>query len=157
MRRISANRNFTTGFSLFEVMIAMAIIAVLAGFIYSGFSVYFKKSTLDANYSAVRSLLNFARSESLSAKNASDFGVHFDSTSATLFQGSAYSLNDPNNIRLTVTPYVSISAINLGGGSDVVFGRLRGSADHSGTVVLSLVGDSSRTKTITIYGTGVVE
>lgn len=145
------------GFSVFEVFIVVVITGLLAGLIYSGFSVYFKKSALDANYSSVRSLLNLARSESLSAKNASDFGVHFDSTSATLFQGSTYSVSDPNNIRLTVTPYVSISAINLGGGSDIVFGRLRGSADHAGTIVLSLVGDSSRTKTITIYGTGVVE
>jgi len=44
-----------------------------------------------------------------------------------------------------------------GGGVDVIFQRLTGETVQSGTVTMALVASTTRTKTVTIYGTGLFQ
>lgn len=143
------------GFSVVEVLIALAILALLSTIVLSSFLNSRKAQSLSLDADAVAQLIRQARSQTISSRGSSQYGVRFASTTATLFTGSTYIPGTPTNSIFTVSAGNSISAISLsGGGSDIVFSRLSGEASRSGTITLSSVGGS---KTITVYATGVVE
>lgn len=146
------------GFTLLEILIALFILSVAAYSVGSVFSAYNRRQALDAGADTVRALLSEARSLTVSSKNASSYGVHFDAGQAVLFAGTSYSASDPNNKTEKLHPAVRISAISLlGGGSEVVFDRLSGAAEKSGTVTVSLAADSSASRVITVRPTGIIE
>ena len=89
--------------------------------------------------------------------DSSKYGVHFEASRVVLFKGNTYDANDPDNEEYLLRGN-TLSPITLtGGGSDVVFERLNGKTNQSGTVTISSVSDPSRSKVITIRGTGIVE
>ena len=61
----------------------------------------------------------------------------------------------PDNKEVTFHNNLAISNISLaGGGATVMFKRLTGATDQSGTVIVSLVADDSQQRVITISATG---
>lgn len=152
------NRTSSKGFSLVEMLIVLALMGIIALAISGVFSKATSREALEKQTGLVLSLLTQARGLTLSAKNASVYGVHFETTKAVLFTGATYSSSATSNIVETMNSRVQISGISLaGGGSDVVFNRLVGDTSQSGTVTLSLIASSTQTKTITIFGTGVTQ
>lgn len=144
------------GFTLIEVLIALAIVAVIAAVGVTSLSNFNAQEALSVETVKVISLLSKARSQTLSAKGGNAYGVHFEERKAVLFKGAVYSASDPNNQTQVLHTEVKISALSLlGGGSEVVFKKLTGGTAQSGTVTLSLARNPSVTKLITIAGTGI--
>lgn len=121
------------------------------------FVAFRKNAALNKDTETVIETLRQARSETLSSQNASQYGVHISATKITVFTGSTYSPSDSTNRDFLLSPMDTIVTIDLvGGGSDVIFNRLTGETSQSGTVVISSP-TTSKTKTVTIYKTGLVE
>ncbi len=94
----------------------------------------------------------------LASKNANQFGVHLESSQVTLFEGNTFVPGNSSNVVNLLNKRVNINSINLaGGGVDVIFQRLTGETVQSGTVTMALVASTTRTKTVTIYGTGLFQ
>lgn len=147
----------TPGFTLLEILMVVAIMGILVTIIITSFSTLNKAQALDKSARQGASILNQARMLTLSSKEDSVYGVHFESSEITLFKGGSYSSNDPDNIISPLNSIVSITNINLsGGGVDVIFGRLTGNTNTPGTVTFSL-DSSTATKTISVSGTGLIE
>ncbi|TAK57472.1 prepilin-type N-terminal cleavage/methylation domain-containing protein [Patescibacteria group bacterium] len=146
------------GFSLVEIILTLGILAIVSAIVLSSFSNGTDTEALLRNTEAVAAVFAEARSLTTSAKNASNYGVHLASTGPTLFKGTSYSSGIPSNIPLLVNSRVSITDISLtGGGSDVVFDKLTGNTSQNGSFRVTLVSNSSKYKTITVYKTGLVE
>ena len=145
------------GFSVIEILIVVAIFAVIASIGAAPF-VFFKKArALDAAVQESVSALLEARARTLSSRNASQYGVHFNADSATLFSGAVFNPNASDNEEKIFAPLVLISAISLeGGGSDVIFKRLTGETDFYGTVTFRLTAGGARERTLRIGKTGTV-
>ena len=104
----------------------------------------------------VLSLLDEGRADTLSAKDSYAYGVHFESSIIVLFRGAAYSSSDSSNKKVDIDGAVEISNISLaGGGAEVLFQRLTGKTNQSGTVTIRLKSDTSKIKTILIETSGV--
>lgn len=145
------------GFTVLEVVISLAIVVVLATVIVSVFSAFNRAQSLDGATEVVVSLVQEARTLTLASREGMVYGIHFATTSVTLFAGSVYTEGASENDVYELSDAIEISAITLsGGGSDVVFERLSGKTDESGTVTLSAVADPNRSRTITIDPTGLV-
>ncbi len=143
------------GFTLIEILMVIAIMGILITIIISSFSILNKSQALEKSVRQGASIVSQARSLTLSSKEDSNYGVHFESSTLTLFKGPTYSALDANNIITPLNNLVSITNIALtGGGSDVVFERLSGSISTPGTITYTL-GD--KTKSLTISGTGLIE
>lgn len=150
-------RSTRGGFTTPEILIVVFIVAVLSGLAFSSFTSVRSKEILDKNTLQVVSFIEQARTLSLSAKGGESFGVHFGPSQLVRFAGLTYSQNDPRNVTFNIDPAVTVSSMNLtGGGSEVMFRKLRGTTDTPGTVTLSLVASTTQKKVITIGGTGVV-
>ena len=145
------------GSSVIEVLIVITILVVLMTIVLISLSKLNSSQSLDKSASLVVSVLDQARSLTLSSKNSSQYGVYLNSSSVTLFKGSTYNSSDPLNVVTSLDAKVGIRNISLaGGGSSVVFKRLTGSTNQSGTLELFLKDTSTVFRTINISATGVV-
>ena len=144
------------GFTLIEVLLTFAIIAIISVIGVMSLSNFNKDKALDIEVEKVLSLVTKARSLTLSALDGSAYGVHFEERKAVLFNGASYSAGASTNEIQTLNGEVKISAISLaGGGSDVVFAKLTGATAQSGTITVAEVRNASQTKVITIAAIGV--
>lgn len=146
------------GISLVEILIVIAIIALTWLIVYAGFSAINKRQALDKDGLLVTAIINEARSQTLSSKDATVYGVHLEEFSITLFKGSTYNESDPENKTSDLSAHSRISAFALsGGGDDIIFQRLTGATQNFGTITLELRSDSSASSTITVHKTGIIE
>jgi type IV fimbrial biogenesis protein FimT len=146
---------FKKGFTLVEMLVVLAIIAILLLIAIPQFNKFRQAEVLNAASRDVLSSLEKARSNTLSSVNSSEYGVHFQSDQVIIFKGLTYSVGAVTNESISISEPASITNVTLGGVSgstgNVYFNRLYGAPSTTGTVTIST---SSLSKTITISATG---
>jgi prepilin-type N-terminal cleavage/methylation domain-containing protein len=155
--KMSKNKTFS-GFTLIEILVVIAFIALLSTITFQSFRALNDKEALDKDAHGILSLMLEARSLTLSSKNANQYGVHFESDKAVIFTGGVYDANASDNVVMDLNHGVRITDIDLqGGGNEVIFTRLTGNTSQYGTTTISLLADSSKTKSIVIFQSGLSE
>lgn len=139
------------GLTMIELLIVLAVVILLVGGAVTAFSHSTNAKSLSSAADAVVFTLEQAKSEALAGKNGVAHGVHFATSSYTVFAGSTYDTGDPEAV-YTLPNGLSIST-ELSGSTDVTFARLTGDASETGTLTVS---DGSNTKTISIGSAGDV-
>lgn len=143
------------GVTLIELVVVFGAIAILATIVFSAFAPLRDATTLNSVAEQGISLLNEARSKTLSSLAGSQYSVHFETTKMILFKGTVYNVADPENSVVTLPTAVTIPTITLnGGGGDVIFKRLTGATDTHGSLTFQLVSNPAKTRVITITATG---
>ncbi len=150
-------RLFEKGFTLIEIIVIIGILLVISFLTFSSFSNLNSAQALDKDVMEVTSLLNEARSLTLSSKESSQYGVHFETDRIVLFKGSSYSPSESSNIYVDLNRHVLITGINLSLGNEVIFERLTGKALSIGTITLALRAPPATSRTITISSSGIVD
>jgi prepilin-type N-terminal cleavage/methylation domain-containing protein len=146
------------GMTLTEIIVVIAVMSILLAMTVTAFDKLGAMRALDTDTQAIVLELQKARSLTLASKNEKQYGLHFASSSVTLFEGSTYIAGSASSTITYLNPFVSITSLSLtAGASDIVFDRLTGKTSQSGTIVVTLAGKLSATKTIAVYGTGVAE
>ncbi len=146
------------GFTVLEMLIAIAIITLMVTIVTISFSKLNSAQTLEKSATLVTSVLDEARSLTFSSKGDSQYGVYFENSKVTLFKGAIYSSTDPANVITDLHSLVGLRNITLsGGGTSVVFKRLTGNTDQTGTMEIFLKDSPTTFRTITISATGIVE
>lgn len=144
------------GFTMIEIVIVVAIMALLLAVIATPFQSFRNSKALDTTSEEALSLLSEARGNTLSAKEGYQYGVHVESSKMVLFRGGTYSSLDANNKTVILDSALEISSIALAGaGSDIIFDKLTGKTSQPGSFVIRVKSDTSKTRTITVVGTGV--
>lgn len=146
------------GASLVETLIVIGVLALIAALTYETYIRVNANKALDTDAQRIIAELAEARSLTIGSKNASEWGVHIASSSVTLFSGTTYDEGASTNTSIDLHPAVQVDRVNiLGGGTDIVFMRLTGATNATGTITLIYTASSSVSRTITIYGTGVTD
>ena len=144
-------------FSLIEILLVIAIMAILASMAVTGFGVFATGAGANASARVVLGTLEEAHARTLSAEGNTSYGVHFATTTVTMFAGETYDPTESTNEVRTLRR-ASITDITLsGGGSSVHFARLVGTASATGTVTVVQNADTTLSRTIVIHSTGLVE
>jgi prepilin-type N-terminal cleavage/methylation domain-containing protein len=145
------------GFTILEVLMGLVILVIATSIVLISLSKLNSSQVLEKNTSLVVSILDEARSLTLSSKDGLQYGVHFEPSSVTLFRGSTYSVSDPNNVVTSLDNRLEIEDITLtGDSSSVVFKRLSGGTDQSGSLEIFLKESPDNRRIISIVGTGVI-
>ena len=145
-----------SGFSLVEIIVAMAIGAVLVAVIVVSFSSFRNSKTVDITADQILAVINEARVKSVSSEDYSRFGVHFETNRVMFFKGNIFTEPNPANIETILSPLMEISDISLsGGGVDIVFQKLTGKTGNSGSLRVRLKSDNNKYKTISVKSTGI--
>ena len=143
-------------FTLIEVLIVVALFAIISGIIAVSLARYTETQAIAGTAAAIASSLQDARSRTLSSRAASQYGVHLEDGSLTLFKGDAYAAGNPDNEVTSLDPRTTITLALNGGGSDIAFERLSGETGDYGTITIALATDATVAKTITIQQTGLL-
>jgi prepilin-type N-terminal cleavage/methylation domain-containing protein len=148
---------YKKGLTVIEILMVIAILAILAAIILPQFSKMRENQLLKNAISDILSSLNKAQSQTLASVNSSEYGVHFQSDRVIIFKGKVFSSSAEDNETILIGEPVGISNVTLGGVSgasgDMYFNRLSGAPSATGTVAVSA---SSISKIITIFATGTV-
>ena len=135
----------------------VVIMTILAAIVLGSFRAFHSSQGLEKDTELIVEVLRQARSQTLTSQNASTYGVYFASTTVTLFAGNTYSSGDASNQNFNLINKDVVLDLNLTGESrSVVFNRLTGETAHNGTIII-LSPSSNKTKTITVYKTGLIE
>lgn len=143
------------GFTAIEILIVIAIIAVILATVIPSLMTFRRNSVLNTETQEVVTLANRARLLSVSSKNDQQFGVHFETGKAVLFQGATYTSGVPTNEERVFDPSITATTVLSGGGSEVLFAKVTGEASKIATTTLLVNGTTSST-TVLILKTGVV-
>lgn len=141
-------------FTLLEVLVVVGIISILAGIVQLNLQPFGNQSDLTGSVQSIVSLLRKAQNLSISSKNLSPHGVHFQSNTYTLFQGPAYNASSTSNEVHALPSRLEFSSIAITGGNDALFERIDGRTDNYGTIQLRVIANPSASSTILIEPSG---
>ena len=146
------------GFTLIEILVALALLAIVSAITMASFSNLNKTNALDSSVANIVSILDEARSKTLASQNSEQYGVHLEQNQVISFIGNSYNSGDSDNVVFTINKLVEISDISLtSGGNDIIFDRLTGQVDQNGSLVVRLKSDNAVSTTVTVFGTGIIE
>ncbi len=143
------------GLTLVELLVASAILAILLLLAIASYRVFTSQVDLETTSQQIISSLQVTRNQTLASEDESVYGVHFETSKYVLFKGATYDASDPDNKEHDLASS-EIYEINLAGGNDVVYERIRGTTVNSGNIKVRLIADTSRSQTILINSSGQV-
>lgn len=150
--RIQKNR----GVTFLELTISVGILAILLVLIIPSFMDFRRKSILNTETQNIITLVNKARLYSMSSMEDTQYGIHFETGKAVLFQGDTYSAGAGTNEELVLNPALTFSSVVVnGGGAEVVFQKVTGATNQNATTTLLVTGSTAST-TIVVRPSGVV-
>ena len=138
-----------TGFTVIEILISVAVIAIIVLIIVSGIASFRRSADLNHASDGILAQFREARRRTVESRDASQWGMHIESSRTTLFKGATYSAGAADNEVFALPNTITASGL-----ADVVFKRISGDTDNSGTLILTL---GSNTRVITIRSSGLFE
>ncbi|MEK7567222.1 MAG: prepilin-type N-terminal cleavage/methylation domain-containing protein [Patescibacteria group bacterium] len=142
------------GFTALEILVSLAIMALLVVVSIGSFSKVQNTMYLDGAVESVSSLIREARSRTLASDGGSQFGVYFETKRAALFRGVSFSEGEPDNKVYNLPDKAEIININFPANS-VVFKRMTGDTEVLGDVSIKLK-NASNVKKILINEVGLI-
>ncbi|MBI5401534.1 prepilin-type N-terminal cleavage/methylation domain-containing protein [Candidatus Wolfebacteria bacterium] len=127
------------GLTLIEILITTAIITVIfsLGLVF-GIDFY-KNYAFHSERDVIVSVLEKARSQALNNINQKAHGVYFSGANYVIFQGNSYVERNPLFDLIIPKSY----SVILSGLNEIVFSRLSGESNASGTITVSGDGRAS--------------
>ncbi|HEY4518447.1 MAG TPA: prepilin-type N-terminal cleavage/methylation domain-containing protein [Candidatus Paceibacterota bacterium] len=146
------------GFTLLEMLIVLVITAVICVGAITSLGRFRANTALDAAHQDTLTALHEARELTLSSKEATVYGVHFQTDKAVRFTGATYDAGATSNVTYLFDPRVRAVSISLSDGvSDVVFKRLTGETNATGTIVVAVYGKDMLRATTTVSSSGIIQ
>lgn len=147
--------NERRGASLVEILAALSIIAVMGSIVLAAFGEFRSRKTMDAAVELALSAFSRAHLDTISSKNDKQYGVHIEASKVVYFVGPTYSAAATTNANYLLPSGVEIANISLGGGgSNVLYDRLKGGTSNNGTFDVRVKARTTIKTTITISATG---
>lgn len=156
---LAANKQ--EGVTFIELLVIIAILVVLLAVAVPAIYLFQRESDLNDKAEEIMNILRLAQNKTLASEGASQWGVYFSSSTVphqyTLFQGEAYSARTTSSDEIyKLSKRVEFAKIELAGG-EVVFNQIIGTTDQSGEISIRLKSAPSKTRTIYIEDSGVLQ
>lgn len=139
------------GFTLLEVILSLAIVAILTGLSLPVYRILMTKNDLDVATVTVAQTLRRAQTLSIAVDGDTNWGVKVQSEGITLFKGTSYALRDSTFDEV----YTLSDNVTPSGVSEIVFSKLLGNPDNTGTLILT--NSNNETQNITINSKGFLD
>jgi len=143
-------KSWESGFTLVELLLSMAMIGIVAGASLPVYFSFYNRNDVSLTTETIASMFRRAQNYARSVQGDSQWGVHIQAGSATLFKGATYAARD--------TAYDETAVINTSitptGTTDVLFAKLSGAPGSTASVTLT--GQANETRTIIVNAKGTV-
>lgn len=153
---------FKKGFTLFEVMIIIAIFFILSFLVVFNLRFFQKEADLENSAEKIINLLRLAQNKTLASEKGSQWGIFFDSSASPhkciLFKGENYFQRDSSFDEIYELPKsIEFLEINFDGKNEIVFERITGfvsNLSQRGKISIGLKNDLSKKIEIFIESSG---
>lgn len=142
------------GFTIVELLVVVAIIAILAVAMIGSFRDYAAQKQFDTTTSAVVDLIYTARQQSVASVEGQSYGVYVGTSTIELFTGTSVTPGAADNTIVALPGAMSATSSLSSGLANVSFSHLKGMSSATGTITLS--DTDGRTATVTIAYGGVI-
>ncbi|MDD5110526.1 MAG: prepilin-type N-terminal cleavage/methylation domain-containing protein [Patescibacteria group bacterium] len=157
-------KSLVRGFTLVELLVVMAVLVALAVLIVPLYANLQTERQAATAAEGVVSTLREAQARAMAGDGDRTWGVYFFDDPAghgdqfVLFRGENYAGRDASYDLVTaLDDSLAFSAVSLGGGNEVVFGKVRGTTANTGSVTLTSTQGESVTVAVNSAGTVSVE
>ncbi|NIT04369.1 hypothetical protein GTO10_05675 [Candidatus Saccharibacteria bacterium] len=123
-------------FTLFEIILVLGIVVVMSVAVAPSTAQLLSQSYFTNTVERVTRTLRTAQIYSISGKEDSSWGVHYESSKLVLFKGTSFGTRDPTFDVETPLP----ATATLTGWTDVYFDRLRGTPSGTLSVQIETLG-----------------
>ncbi len=152
-RSTSTRKNrLRAGFTLVEIMIAVAIFTMLLGFGLIVGMDFYRSYSFNSERNISLAVLRKARTEAMVNIDQAAHGVHITATQYTIFEGAAFTGRPAAQVALDETikaqPTITLTPV------DIVFNQLDGSVTTPGSFTVS---DGARLSTVLINNEGRID
>ncbi|MEN9604604.1 MAG: hypothetical protein RJB39_289 [Candidatus Parcubacteria bacterium] len=150
------------GFTVVELIVVIALMAMIAGMTFASFSSLNNRQALDKQVDAVKSIVQQTRLASLNSKDGATFSVVFGINKITVKESGTTTVKDyPNIARISLITNGLQTVVGSNATSTISFAKISGLANATGVLTYGLVtgtgSTTSMTKTITVNALGRVE
>ena len=147
---------------MLDMLLVLGVFGVLIILSLPALRGFQKETDLTNTVAEVVSILRVAHSRTVSSEGDIQHGVYFNASTSphqyTLFRGASYASRTVTFDEVyELTDAVNFSIISFGGGKELVFDRITGNTSQSGSTVLILSADSTKTETIYVESSGNIE
>lgn len=137
-----------SGFTLLEVMLSVAIIAVLSGLSLPLYESFVRRNDLDLTTQTIVAAIRRAETYARANNGDSLWGVSFQAGTVTLYKGASYATRTSGFDEAIALP----GLVTISGLSDINFSKLSAAPSSTGTVTLTSSTNDSRILTINAKG-----
>lgn len=149
------------GFTIIEMMITLSILGLLSFLTVSGYNSWQRNIRLNTSFDEFKSAIAKAQQLATASADSLDWGVHLNPDQYIIFKDS-YSTSSPDNLVYNLNGVgildssTSLSDGSGGSSNDLIFSKFTGLTNNTGTINLYLLTDPTRTKSLEIKETGVI-
>lgn len=148
-------KNTNTGFTIIELLMAIAIAALIAGLLLGSFSQYARYQNYKQSVSEIAIAISQVQAAARVATLDQDHGVALTTDSIVQFAGSTYDMSDTANVSRTFTN-VQIIPNLTNGVSELRLQKVTGFPNATGTILV--VGTAyAATTTFSVSAAGVIQ
>ena len=150
------HKKYTLGFTLIELILSIAIIAILAGISVPNFNKFKTSQIHNSEVSNALSLLNEARTRATTGDSARAYSVSITNGTQTflLFRVTTDPGDTAYSEIVTMDSHVTLANTITGG--TITFARFTGNTTNTGTITITTTsGSYSRSSVIRIYPNGL--
>ncbi len=147
----------TRGFSLYELLIAMAVLLILVAVTLNSMSDYARTQQHTRLVEEIGHQIHLARQQTLASKADSTYGIYVGTSTIEVFAGASPVVGSSANTILDLSAVTQTATSSFSDGNwYVVFERITGAASATGTITVT---DTvlERTATYTIHSSGLIE
>lgn len=155
IRRSSAVvRTLGRGFTLVELIVVVAVTMTASVLFLGPFKSMRDRGLLASSAEQVIGALEQARAFTLSGKGGLSRGIHFSTSTITIFPGPAYVPGNPSNTVIELSPLVVVTSTTS---PDIMFQKGTGKTDRNYLVSVSLSASTTQQRVIIVYATGAIK
>lgn len=147
---------------MIELLIVISVTSLIISMGFNGYKTWHKKILLIDTHDTIKSALVRTQQLATAAAGSNSWGMHFTTSSYTIFSGDTYDQSDVNNktwilngIEIQNSETIFSDAFGVYG-PDVIFSKFDGEANNTGTISIILSIDNSYNKNIEVKSSGQV-
>lgn len=138
------------GFTLLEAMLSVGLLSIIAGISLPIYQSFQNRTDLDITAHGVVQAMRRAQVYSRGMKDDVQWGIEVQTSGVTLFRGSSFASRDTSYDEVTTIP----NGMTVSGLSEVLFAKLSGAPNTTGSITLT--SRNNEVRTITLNAKGMV-
>lgn len=147
----------SSGMTLIELIVSIAVLLIVGAVTIGALNKYRERQALDKSVEMLTSILERARSKTLTNEKNTIHSVRLNTERIVLFQGG-FSSSSVNNEYYSFDPLIEIGQLSLTSGTNTLsYRKLTGQSLATGTVELRLKRSTTTKKSVIIYSSGLIE